>query len=1352
MKQFLRFLALIVASVFPLAGMATNYFISVAGTTVTSDNAKNITNANIIGGRITFDASTNTLTLRNVVMRTSDYGIYVSDKSFNKLHIVLEGNNYFEHVNGQKAALVIYKSRYATDSTEPNCYIEGKGSLLLQDNDIVFANGVSICIGNGTPGGEGYGGPAIYANSMYSKEGSDMAEFRITDGAVFLSGSDEGTLRNFKSLHGFGSYGVLDMGLHTPEGGRYDYNGDCLVDSYGNKVTDEVYIGWKRYGLRVSGVDVNVKNKDKIGELGYLRLYGSVKYDSDKKTLYLNNAECYSNDVRGGKEATIVNTGDELTINATGTCVINNSYSYHGVYTAAAVASCQDVTFTGSGELTLSAVRIEEYEDRTVAFAREGSNDIKFILNGNNGIDLGGGTLYLGHVTLEMADNVKRGIQNMGKLDNRYSEVSTDHVYYDKEENEFYQIGDDGMPLFYEGPVSFTKVGNYYGISVCGVQVGDHNCNNIQAPYIAGGSVSYDARTHALTLNNLDINTQKRKGFSPFEFINAAKTGMKILLKGSNVIHNIDAPGMCFFRPHNASSNTEPHYFFDGGGSLKIDKEGILVEDYCNLCFGSDMEGSQGQGGCTIDAAYLKSYFTAQGRIWFANCMVNLTGGGDFGTVSNFVEVFTSSKCSIITPENGYYDTNNLYLADANGNRVDGEVNIGWKSYGLKICGVEVTDGNKDNIVDYKNSQIAIRKTGTMSNPDYGSLSYDPSTKTLYMKDISLEDYYADNEVPCIENTGNDLRIQCEGNCMITNQNPNDAIYSTKNLEFRGSGNLGISCYQSNGVVMDGDNLSLKFYYCNFDLRKNMNSSSTEFQAINYNSDAGKYGFYVEHSNVTIEGSVHGIAWYELTNAAISTPQVFVQPANDTYPTGCFCKFGEGEYDGETVFTPITTNYNIRVSGHELNDVNCNNFYYDDITSGTVTYDVNSNLLTLDNVTAECTKKEFFNGTMRDYHFNGLNIYSDAKDQVKIELRGDNVFNNINGVGVAIYKNVTFQGDGTLDVGDKSIGCYDGSDIIFDEDCTVNAKQLYGGSDNGGRVFVSRRASLNLIGAGSSYPTVYGLKGFNLVSSISTDISEPYLISPNGGSYDEDQKKLITNSLDGGNVWYGPVQIAPAKWCGLMIGNMYVHTLNCDDIFRDLPHEGTMYYDYESNTLYLEDFKATGNMWRGIGEYQNKDLGDRDFHINLSGENELIGFYSHEFYDNTYIEGRGSLYAPKSNIYPGKSLYINNCTIDGPNSIECTNQDNTITTYCDITRANVHLLGNNSGNPTINGFSSFNTYYAEIITPDPYFIGYTGEIVVKSERISVEDITRLIDEYLEPDSHVTVQDITDLIDRYLEQE
>ena len=47
--------------------------------------------------------------------------------------------------------------------------------------------------------------------------------------------------------------------------------------------------------------------------------------------------------------------------------------------------------------------------------------------------------------------------------------------------------------------------------------------------------------------------------------------------------------------------------------------------------------------------------------------------------------------------------------------------------------------------------------------------------------------------------------------------------------------------------------------------------------------------------------------------------------------------------------------------------------------------------------------------------------------------------------------------------------------------------------------------------------------------------------------------------------------------------------------------------------------------------------------------------------------------------------------------------------------------------------------------------GEVLEIVLRDEMVSVEDITELIDRYLEPGSTITIEDITDLIYLYLEQ-
>jgi hypothetical protein len=100
-----------------------------------------------------------------------------------------------------------------------------------------------------------------------------------------------------------------------------------------------------------------------------------------------------------------------------------------------------------------------------------------------------------------------------------------------------------------------------------------------------------------------------------------------------------------------------------------------------------------------------------------------------------------------------------------------------------------------------------------------------------------------------------------------------------------------------------------------------------------------------------------------------------------------------------------------------------------------------------------------------------------------------------------------------------------------------------------------------------------------------------------------------------------------------------------------------------------------------------------------------------------------------------------------------------------VNDANMHLTGGISGQSAITKFDNVDLLDCTITKPasciyDPDRANlvvdesiYTGAVVItaNSALVSVEDITSLIDEYLEPDSDITVEDITNLIDRYLEQ-
>ena len=78
------------------------------------------------------------------------------------------------------------------------------------------------------------------------------------------------------------------------------------------------------------------------------------------------------------------------------------------------------------------------------------------------------------------------------------------------------------------------------------------------------------------------------------------------------------------------------------------------------------------------------------------------------------------------------------------------------EDYGLYVCGVQVTDANKDNL-----SAIPDVKEGTVT--------YDPATKTLRLKDARIE---AAGNNDCIDNGNVDgLTVEVEGQCAMETKN-----------------------------------------------------------------------------------------------------------------------------------------------------------------------------------------------------------------------------------------------------------------------------------------------------------------------------------------------------------------------------------------------------------------------------------------------------------------------------------------------------------------------------------------------------------------------------------------------------
>ncbi|MBQ9362761.1 MAG: hypothetical protein IJT97_04985 [Bacteroidaceae bacterium] len=1365
MKKFLRFLAFILlASAIPGIGMAaTNYGIFVAGTQVTSDNANNFKDSDITSGTVTYNASTNTLTLNNVTMASSSSGINVSSSAPDHLRIVLEGNNLFKKVQGAAVAFVIYKSSKATSSSSVNCYIQGSGTLTLEESTIMCMDAPWICIGNGVQGGEGKGGLTVNAQAIYCRSNSGNGIFSLTDGCVNLSGFSYGTVYGFRAFYAHDT----DLDIYSPVGASYNTTDMYLRDSSGQKITGPVYMGWKKYGLRLCGTEVTAGNCNNIqvnpdarqtsGTYTFYPGSSSLKMTNARLDNFGASVNCLENDIPG------------LVIFYEGDCEIIEQRGLRAIY------STENISLSHSGSSTL---RVYSSSGKAIEMGAEAK--VLGIYGGSVKVDYGGihcnnGGVYVQNAAFEVVGSgTNGGIRDFAQFRVSRSTLTTPGVYYDPLDKVFRR---KNYPTeTYTGDITYAAAQEDYGIEVCGVEVTEHNCDNVVAPFIENGTIRYDKDNNVLTLNNVRIDAKNCPSLPALQFHSNAHTHMQIMLEGKNLIRNTNGVAIMFNKPADGEISNPiidvlayQHYDINGTGWLTVEGSGIRCIDGARLAFGGWL-GKEGHGGCTVNADFIDQLPKGGGGIYFNDCMVTLNGYNS-GTISGF-KTCNVTAASIIdqpaihTPQGARYDTDGYFLADADGNMVTGETYIGWKKYGLRVCGIEINSQNKDDIRDVLNDSPTIIPFGGGDLPE-GSLKYDPATGTLTMKNVALREEDTDY---AIENTGSKLTFSCTGekNAVISSFSSKGAIYTTQSLEFRGR--LDVGAYSGDVIVVDGEGTQLDFNYCNVELATVDDGHSI------YASPKNRYRLKMQKSDIKIANAITGIDCYEMSGMGITTPQVFIKPYSDTCP-GCFYKAGEGEYTGEVTFQAATKDYGIRVSGHEVNNVNYDNFYFDDITSGTVTYDPNTHFLWLNNVTSNCTWRRYIGGVVKDWHPNGINIGSNAPDDVRIIFNGNNTFSNIDGVGIVAEKNIRFEGwghvdDDVLDMGKHSIAIYNGSNIEFRDGGTVKASRLYGSEGNGGDVLVIE-SSLYLSGDGS-YPTLRGIKELY--------IDGAQVITPENHTFTDGV--LQVDSQD----YKGEVAIVGIKPYNIMIGDKMITNLNKDDVLGD----GTVSFEPDGNTgiLYLDNAQISDITIISSDPFN-------DVVINLKGTSTIqakyIAVYTEIPVSFTSDDGKGKLVMNAETgdgiwLCSGTSCRISDCQVEinaRVNGIEGqykesatgTSDDLAYIFYPDLTLANsiyktrltintkeyggeynlknieLNLEGGDYGyeiRQPVNAVYDSRTGQITDVSGTPLYQDIL-EIVLFGNAISLDDITDLIERYLQPGSDIQLDEITDLIDQYLEQ-
>ena len=436
-------------------------YIVVAGHLVTRENASNVTGEGI-GGKVSYDPETATLTLDNTIVSCSDdNSIIMSDDggTIDHFTIKLIGDNLFSTPSDRRSDWQLFSNTIITGPGALNLkgaiYINGKNSLSIDGNCHIAA--------------------------------SALVSWDFTDVPLIVSGAGtEIELSN--NIFYFPSLTLNDgLAIVEPKGGHY-VDKYRVVTTSGAVAEGVVIRAPKAYKLWVAGTTVNEENaSDVMGD-------GTVIYDDGTKTLTLNGATI-TNDALESDRAR--KDGIGLWADIPGLKVVvsgrTNISSTHNT----AVRFDSDATICGTGTLMETAPYC-----MFIAGAK---------LTVNGGVRLiANSTAYFGitgkldpepssELVIEGANTEVRAYGPYGSIIRLKEFTLHDGLEIIEPAGAHFEgihVYDADGNILVGQWVVISKPYPAYDLYVGGLRVNDHNCYDIDGT----GKLKYDDATHTLTV------------------------------------------------------------------------------------------------------------------------------------------------------------------------------------------------------------------------------------------------------------------------------------------------------------------------------------------------------------------------------------------------------------------------------------------------------------------------------------------------------------------------------------------------------------------------------------------------------------------------------------------------------------------------------------------------------------------------------------------------------------------------------------------------------------------------------------------------------------------------------------
>lgn len=547
----------------------------------------------------------------------------------------------------------------------------------------------------------------------------------------------------------------------------------------------------------------------------------------------------------------------------------------------------------------------------------------------------------------------------------------------------------------------FAMAQETYGIKIAGEDITGYNRYDLTEISGVSGKVYFDPNTRTLTLDNATIEADGSNAI-----LNQDCDYLVIELIGTNTINVTNSAGIYL--------QQETSILGTSGSKLTItnDKGAVLFENSpleINNCW-LEVEGKWGISANNNEAAEVLTIRNS-----------HVEAKGTSGSICD-ISGLKLDGSYIYSPSNAAYDADTKSVA-VNGVTVTKKVVI-EPGYGIKIAGVDVTKKN-------------CKDLSVIGGVD-GKINYNPETKILTMEDVTIN---ITGEKVGIWNRGiKGLKINLVGNNTITSSEACISISETSTIS--GSGTLRLKSSGNCGIFLP---------------------SSLTVEGVKLYTE-GSWG--IAGQVFQTSGNVLTIcnAYVEVTGSngsIISVEDLLLDGCSITQPNGA-------EFDAQShsvlLNDEIVTDkvviepdsYGIQIAGEYVTSLNCKDLSVIDGVDGKISYDPETNTLTMEDVTINATD------------FNGIGNRG-VKD-MKIKLFGNNIITSKNAC-ITIRETSTISGSGTLSLKSSGdCGLYMHTSLSV-EDVKLYAEGKYGvAGDDGtrGEILTLRNSYVEATGSSGS--------------------------------------------------------------------------------------------------------------------------------------------------------------------------------------------------------------------------------------------------------------------------------------------